>query len=382
MKLLERVAEVGMRRRLSPLTIECYQRWIRDFLSYWAAPREKGERRQERGDKGGAVRDNAAGEVEAVEDGAEIDIAAGLLLDEPAAVVPQPQWRHPRELGAAELGTYLTWLAVDRRLSASSQNQAANAIVFLYKQVLADELPEDHMGRFVAERSKRPKRVPTVLSDEEVGRVIGEMPARSVRTLMARLLYGTGLRVTECCTLRLRDVDFDRQQIVVRSGKGDKDRVVMLPASLRADLQQQMRMVRHRHERDLAKGGGYVPLPAVLEHKVPYAEMDWRWQYLFPSVVMRRDEQGRGVRWHADTGVLDRFIRDAARKAGVAKRVSPHTFRHSFATHLLEAGYDVRQVQQLLGHANLQTTMIYTHVMNKPATAVTSPLDRLAMVTA
>ena len=309
------------------------------------------------------------------------NIVAGLLLDEPAAPPPRRVWRHPRDLGAAEVGAFLTYLAVERRLSASTQNQATNAIVFLYKHVLA-ELPENHLGRFVAERSKRPKRVPTVLSDSEVRRVIEEMPPRSVRKLMVRLLYKTGLRVTEACTLRLRDVDFDREQIVVRSGKGDKDRIVMLPVSLRGDLLEQMRQVRHRHPRDLAKGCGHVPLPPVLEIKVPYAQTDWRWQYLFPSVVMRRDEQGRGVRWHADTGVLDRFIRDAARKAGVAKRVSPHTFRHSFATHLLEAGYDIRQVQSLLGHANLQTTMIYTHVMNRPAVSVASPLDRLARATA
>jgi integron integrase len=359
MKLLDRVAETAARRHMSPLTVECYQRWIREFLGYWAR-------------KPAAVRDAEGAGAEG-----EFDIAAGLLLDEPAAPAPRRVWRHPRELGAAEVAAFLTALAVERRLSASSQNQATNAIVFLYKHVLADELPENHLGRFVAERSKTPKRVPTVLSESEVSRVIEEMPARSVRRLMVRLLYGTGLRVTEACTLRLRDIDFDREQIIVRSGKGDKDRIVMLPASLRADLLEQMRHVRHRHQRDLAKGGGYVPLPAVLENKVPYAETDWRWQFLFPSVVMRRDEQSHGVRWHADTGVLDAFIRNAARRAGIAKRVSPHTFRHSFATHLLEAGYDIRQVQSLLGHANVQTTMIYTHVMNRPATAVASPLDRL-----
>ena len=152
----------------------------------------------------------------------------------------------------------------------------------------------------------------------------------------------------------------------------------MLPASLRPRLVEQVRQVRRRHEQDRAKGGGFAPLPPALEHKAPYAEGDWRWQFVFPSVTMRRDEQGRGVRWHADPGVLDRFVRAAAARAGVAKRVTCHTFRHSFATHLLEAGYDVRQVQALLGHKDLRTTQLYTHVMNKPAVAVTSPLDRLA----
>jgi integron integrase len=355
MKLLERVEEVGKRRRLSPLTIECYQRWIKQFLSHSAD----------------LVAINGAGT-------GDWDPAAGLLLDEglTGASSPQRVWRHPRELGAAQVQAFLTHLAVDRKLSASSQNQATNAIVFLYRQVLADELPEDHLGRFVAERSRRPVRVPTVLSQNEVVRVIEQMPAGS-RRLMVQTLYGTGLRVMELCTLRLRDLDFDRGQILVRSGKGDKDRIVMMPASLRGELAEQARAVRHRHELDLAKGGGYVPLPDPLENKVPYAEADWRWQFLFPSASMRRDEQGRGFRWHADPGVLDRFIRRATLAAGVGKRVTCHTFRHSFATHLLEAGYDVRQVQTLLGHGSLKTTMLYTHVMNKPAIAVTSPLDRL-----
>ncbi len=197
--------------------------------------------------------------------------------------------------------------------------------------------------------------------------------------LMIELLYGTGLRVMECCTLRVRDIDFDRGQVVVRGGKGDKDRVVMLPGSLRERLAEQVGRVRLRHGRDVGKGGGHVPLPASLANKCPYAERDWRWQFVFPSVVLRRDDGGLGTRYHADPGAVGRTVREAARAAGIAKRVSPHTFRHSFATHLLESGYDVRQVQQLLGHQSLETTMIYTHVMNKPAVAVTSPLDRLAV---
>lgn len=327
MKLLERVNEVGMRRHLSPLTIECYQRWIKNFLQF--------------------SRVNGA-------------------------------WRKPEEMGAKKVQAFLTHLAVRRQLSASTQNQATNAIVFLYKQVLGDELPADHLGRFAAERSRRPARVPTVLSDNEVRRIVAEMPRESPRTLMVRLLYGTGLRIMELCTLRLRDLDFDRRQIIVRGGKGDKDRIVMMPLALLGEITAQTRRVRALHERDLSHGGGHVPLPPALLHKVPYAEADWRWQFLFPSIVMRKDAAGRGVRWHADPGVLDKFIRAATIRAAIGKRVTCHTFRHSFATHLLEAGYDIRQVQTLLGHADVKTTMIYTHIMNKPAVAVTSPLDRLS----
>ncbi len=273
---------------------------------------------------------------------------------------------------------YLTHLARDRRVSASTQNLATCAIVFLYRQVLADELPAGHLGRFEAERSTRPGRVPTVLSAAEVGRLLDAMEPGSVRRLMVQVLYGTGLRLAECCTLRVRDLDFDRVQVVVRAGKGDKDRLVMLPACCREALAGQVRRVRHRHERDAARGGGYVPLPDAVSHKCPYAARDWRWQFMFPSAVMGRDSAGRGVRWHADGSALERAIGQAARRAGLSKRVTAHTFRHSFATHLLEAGYDVRQVQTLLGHASLKTTMIYTHVMNPPALSVTSPLDRLA----
>jgi len=332
MKLAQRVREVGLRMHLAVNTIDCYGRWIREFLVF----HREGER-----------------------------------------------WRHPRELDEKHVQAFLTYLAIDRRLAASSQNQATNAIVFLYKRVLADELPEDHLGRFVAERSRRPERVPTVLSENEAAAVIDGAADGSMYRLMMQLLYGTGMRVSECCTLRVRDVDFDRGQIVVRGGKGNKDRIVMLPASLRGELVEQSRQIRARHERDVKKGGGWVPLelagegPAELAHKVPYAQRDWRWQFLFASATLYRDGERNGYRWHAHPGVLGRAVRNAARKAGVSKRVSPHTFRHSFATHLLEAGYDIRQVQTLLGHERLETTIIYTHVMNKPSVAVVSPLDRI-----
>jgi site-specific recombinase XerD len=218
MKLLERVCDVGMRRRLAAVTVECYQMWIERFLRFCRV------------------------------DG---------------------RWRDPRELGTTDVEQFLTHLAKDRRLSASSQNQATCAIIFLYKQVLAGEVPEDHLGRFEAERAHRPMRVPTVLSVNEASRLIAEMPEGSTRRLMVQTLYGTGLRVMECCTLRLRDLDFDREQIMVRSGKGDKDRIVMLPRSLREALIEQVRRVRRLHERDLCKGGGYVPIQPALAHKVP-----------------------------------------------------------------------------------------------------------------
>lgn len=326
MKLVERMEAVGRRRHLSPRTIACYQSWVKDFLRY----HREGNR-----------------------------------------------WRHPRELAEREVEAYLTHLAVQRRLSASSQNQATNALVYLYKQVLADELGKEHLGKFAAERSRRPARVPTVLSVDEVRRVLGAIEGSTWR-LMAELLYGTGMRVSECCTLRVRDVDFERGQIVIRGGKGDKDRIVMLPASLRGRLQEQVGRARDRHDLDMAAGGGYVPLPDSVANKVKYAERDWRWQYLFPSAVMRRNQTDRGFRWHTDPGALSRVITVACKRSGVGKRVTPHTFRHSFATHLLEHGYDVRQVQELLGHEKLETTMIYTHVMNRPAVTVQSPLDRLS----
>lgn len=326
MKLLERLRDVALRRRLAAETIACYQAWVRKFLEFSRA------------------------------DGA---------------------WRHPRELFAGDVECFLTHLAKDRRLSASSQNQATCAIVFLYKHVLGDELGEDHLGKFAAERSRRPVRVPTVLSVHEVQRLIDEVKIDSNHRLMIELLYGTGMRVMECCTLRIRDLDFDRGQIVIRGGKGDKDRIVMMPDALKSRLADQSRRVRAIHTRDVARDGGYVPVADAVEHKIPYAERDWRWQFLFPSVTLRRDERGRGFRWWSNPGVLDRTIKGATLRAGLHKRVSAHTLRHSFATHLLEVGYDVRQVQSLLGHANLATTMIYTHVMNKPAIAVKSPLDLL-----
>jgi integron integrase len=286
-------------------------------------------------------------------------------------------WVPPEQLGTADVESFLNHLVGERRLAASTQNQALNALVFLYRHVLEDAIARDHLGKFELLRSARPARLPTVLSAPEVARVLGAMPAGRIFRLMAELLYGTGLRVSECCTLRVRDIDLDRAQVIVRAGKGDKDRRVMLPGSLRERLVAHLERVHVLWRRDAARGGGYAPVPDALQHKRPRAGWELPFQFVFSSAVMRRDALGRGTRWHVHPGTLDRFVCAAARRAEIAKRVTCHTFRHSFATHLLEAGYDVRQVQTLLGHASLKTTMVYLHVMNKPSVAVTSPLDRL-----
>lgn len=278
------------------------------------------------------------------------------------------------------MAAFLTHMAVERRLSESSQNQALCAIVFLYGQVLGDELGKEHLGDISALRSTRPRRLPTVLSVSEVQRLIASLG--EYEQLMVRLLYGTGLRIGECCTLRVRDVDFDRGQILVVQGKGKKDRVVMLPSSVRADLADHLRARRELHERDLSRLAGYVPLPNPVANKVDRDGRAWLWQYVFASAVIRYapgpDGRQRGMRWHLTPSHLGQAIKAASRAAGIAKRVTPHAMRNSFATHLLEQGWDIRQVQTLMGHQSVETTMIYTHVMQKPGVGVISPLDRLA----
>jgi integron integrase len=327
MKLLQQLVVVARRRRLADNTIAAYAHWARDFLRF-SATRHGG-------------------------------------------------WKHPVELGTADVEAFLNDLVMRRRLAASSQNQALNALAFLYKHVLDDVIPQDHLGKFLLQRSRRAARLPTALSAGEVRRVIEAIPPTRIYRLMVELLYGTGMRVSELCGLRVRDIDLGRAQIIVRAGKGDKDRVVMLPSCLGDRLGEQLAVVGRRWRSDVAHGGGYAPVPDSLEHKRPRAGTELPWQFVFPSTVMRRDDAGYGTRWHADSSALDRAICNAARRAGVAKRVTCHAFRHSFATHVLEAGYDIRQVQSLLGHASLKTTMVYTHVMNRAATAVRGPLDAL-----
>ncbi len=278
--------------------------------------------------------------------------------------------RHPREMGAEEISRFLSDLAVRGKVAASTQNQAFNALLFLYREVLHQE-----MGQIEGvERAKRPSRLPVVLSKAEVERVLAGMTGTF--QLMAKLLYGTGMRLMECVRLRVKDVDFERNQIVVRDGKGFKDRVTVLPESVRAGLQAHLERVKLLHEKDLKEGGGTVYLPYALERKYPSANREWGWQYVFPAAKPSRDPRsGQLQRHHVNEGALQRAVKDAVRLAGISKPASCHSLRHTFATRLLENGYDIRTVQELLGHASVVTTQIYTHVMQKPGLGVRSPLD-------
>jgi integron integrase len=280
--------------------------------------------------------------------------------------------RHPRELGEAEVTAFLNHLAADRKVAGATQNQALSALLFLYRAVLGMEL-EWLRG---IERPSRPPRVPAVLTREEVERLLREL--HGVKWLIASLLYGAGLRVLECLRLRVKDVDLAYRQILVRDGKGRKDRVTMLPGKLVEPLRAHLERVRALHARDLRDGYGEAHLPYALARKYPRAAREWRWQYVFPSAHRSADpEDGVLRRHHLDESVPQRAVSGALRAAGIEKHASCHTLRHSFATHLLEAGYDIRTVQELLGHSDVSTTMIYTHVLNRGGRAVKSPLDRL-----
>ena len=278
--------------------------------------------------------------------------------------------RHPREMGGAEVEMFLTHLAVRGNVAASTQNQALSALLFLYRKVLGVDLP--WMENVV--RAKRPRRLPTVLSAGEVRTLLELMPARP--RLLASLLYGTGMRLMEGLRLRVKDVDFERREIVVRDGKGGKDRRTMLPASLETGLREALAHALRLHAADLADGHGRVWLPHALARKYPNAAAEPAWQYLFPADALSVDPRdGTKRRHHIGEEALSRHIKQAALRARLAKTVSAHTLRHSFATHLLESGYDIRTVQALLGHKDLATTQIYTHVLGRGAGAVRSPLD-------
>lgn len=275
-------------------------------------------------------------------------------------------------MGAAEVTAFLTWLAVEQQMAASTQNQALSAILFLYRDVLHLDIGE----LAPVPRARTPVTVPVVLSLEEVRTVLCHLSG--VPRLVASLLYGAGLRLQECLELRVKDLDFGRHEITIRRGKGQKDRRVMLPDSLRDILRAHLEMVRRQHHADLAKGLGQVMLPDALARKYPNAASDWMWQFVFPAGRICRNERfGPPSRFHLHESVIQRAVTQAARRSGIAKRVGCHSFRHSFATHLLETGSDIRTVQELLGHADVSTTMIYTHVLNRGGLGVKSPIDRL-----
>ncbi len=278
--------------------------------------------------------------------------------------------RHPRNMGRKEIEAFLTHLAVEGGVSASTQNQALSALLFLYREVLEMEVP--WLDKVV--RAKRPQRMPVVLTRQEVRSVLERMSG--VYGLMGALLYGTGMRLMECVRLRVKDIDFARGEILIRDGKGAKDRVTMLPASVVEGLQAHLKSRRALFEEDRRAGMASVYLPDALARKYPNAPTEWGWQYVFPSGSHSVDPRsGEERRHHLDEKLLQRAMKKAVRAAGIAKPATPHTLRHSFATHLLNSGYDIRTVQELLGHKDVSTTMIYTHVLNKGGRGVVSPLD-------
>jgi integron integrase len=280
--------------------------------------------------------------------------------------------RHPHEMAEPEIARFLSNLAAEGRVSASTQNQAFNALLFLYDKVLNKKI--GLIDGVV--RAKRPQRLPIVLTKEEVKKVIDHM--NGVPRLMAILLYGGGLRLMECCRLRVKDIDFSRDEIVIRAGKGDKDRHTILPTAIKESLSRHIEANRCQHQEDIKKGLGRVALPNALERKYPNAGREWAWQWVFPAPQHYTDRiTGEKRRHHLHESVLQRAVRDAVVKASIAKPASCHTFRHSFATHLLEDGYDIRTVQELLGHRDVTTTMVYTHVLNRGGRGVRSPTDSL-----
>lgn len=285
------------------------------------------------------------------------------------------QKRHPEEMGRDEIEAFLTHLAVEGNVAASTQNQALSALLFLYNDVL--HIPLDFVKVTWA---KKPVRLPVVLTKEEVSAVMRHLSG--VALLIVQLLYGSGLRLTECLRLRVQDVDFGQKQLLVRDGKGQKDRTTTLPEFAIAPLQAHLLTVKQLHHQDLQQGLGYAPLPTALARKYPNAETDWLWQFVFPSANLSKNPRSANeqlYRYHLHESTVQRAVRQAAKSAKIDKRVSPHTFRHSFATHLLEAGYDLRTIQELLGHKDVKTTMIYTHVANRGVLGVRSPLDELAL---
>ncbi len=280
--------------------------------------------------------------------------------------------QHPRLLGKPDIESFLTHLAVERKVSASTQNQAFNALLFLYREVLEMKMPQlDNV-----QRAKKPQRLPTVLSPQEVRQVLCELDGKY--WIAGNLLYGAGLRLLECLRLRVQDIEFEMSQLVVRAGKGNKDRVTLLPDAVADPLKLHLEKTRALHVRDLGRGQGRVHLPIALSRKYPNAAFEWPWQYVFPSTTYVQDrDSGLEVKHHLHEKALQRAIRNAVTKSGISKRATAHTFRHSFATHLLQRGADIRTIQELLGHKDVNTTMIYTHVIGKGGMGVISPADVL-----
>ena len=277
--------------------------------------------------------------------------------------------KHPRDMGEKEIRDYLNYLSLSQNVSYSTQNQALNAIIFLYKNVIKKEL-----GDLNFEKAKRVKHIPVVLSKNEVNLILDKI--EGIVKLIVSLLYGSGLRLNECLRIRIKDVDVDYMQIIIRDGKGEKDRRTMIPGSLINQLKKQIEKVKQIHITDLKKSGGFTNLPYALEKKYPNANKQIGWQYLFPaSKQIYEPKTKRKYRHHMHEATIQRAVKSAVSKTKIVKQVSPHTFRHSFATHLLENGYDIRTVQELMGHKDVRTTMIYTHVLNKGVMGVKSPLD-------
>lgn len=329
LKFMEQCREVMRFRRLALRSEEAYLEWIKRFMVFHRVKDEDGRWKAEN-------------------DG----------------------WRHPKDMGEPEVRAFLTYLAVQRNVSAGTQNHALNALVFLYRHVIGRDF-ELLAG---VKRAKRSLRVPVVLSKAEVSRLLAALPDKY--RLFFQFLYGTGLRLMEALRLRVKDVDFERNQIVVHGGKGDKDRVTMLPDSLRSAMQAHLQRVKLLHKKDLAEGLGAVSLPGALKVKYPKAERDWIWQWFWPGAMISVDPaDGQRKRYHLHETSIQRVMQTAVKLAGLTKPATCHTLRHSFATHLLENGYDIRTVQVLLGHKDVTTTQIYTHVMQKPGLGVKSPLD-------
>jgi len=279
---------------------------------------------------------------------------------------------HPAEMAEPEINAFLTHLAVKEKVSASTQNQALSALLFLYRHVIGREIGD--LGEVI--RARRPLRIPVVLTKDEIRKILAQI--KGDKWLMACIMYGSGLRLMECLRLRMQDLDLQSSTVTVRDGKGNKDRVTMLPSSIKKPLLEHIKKIRKIHENDVKNGYGKVFMPYALSRKYPNASREWRWQWVFPQEKLWRNEiTGERGRHHVHESIIQRTVKEAVAKVGLTKRATCHTFRHSFATHLLEDGYDIRTVQELLGHKDIKTTMIYTHVLNKGPAGVRSPADML-----